>query len=212
MEHWKNQTLENLVEEYEGIVYRERWKWVVGYEGLYKISSFGRVKSAKRLTAHYAGGFLQKQNKILKQGLDKDGYPQVLLCKNGIAVSKKAHKLVGLHFILNPNNKPTINHRFGIKTDNRAHQLEWYTISEQTSHSYRVLGRKLSPNTYKPGKDNAKSKNVNQYDMEDNFIKSFFGTREAARLTGGSRQGIGAACRGRYLTSGGFKWKYDENI
>lgn len=212
MEHWKNLSLKNLTERVDGIVYTERWKWVLGYGGLYKISSFGRVKSVKRLTTHYAGGFLKKKEMILSQGLDGRGYPQVGLCKDGVRCTKKVHQMVAIAFIKNLGNKPTVNHRRGVKTDNRFHQLEWATIAEQTKHSYDVLKRGLSPTCYKQGRENKKAKQVIQYTLDGEYVATYWGTHEASRITGIYAKSIGSACRGTYLTAGGFKWKYNETL
>ncbi len=209
MQHWKNLSLDSLKEEIEGIIYVEKWKPIPNYEGCYDISSFGRIKSKKRLVKHYRGGVLQKSERILKQNLDTDGYPQVLLCKEGISKSVKIHQLVAKVFIKNPENKTTVNHKWGIKTHNMVHQLEWFTVAEQTKHSYEVLKRKLSPKTFTPGKGNPFSKRVSQYDLNDNYIASFNGTREAERMTGFDRQGIARSCRSAGKPYKNYKWKYE---
>jgi len=95
---------------------------VKGYEGLYSVTSLGRVWSHRR--------------KIwLKQGIDGGGYPNVDLSVNGKSKTYKVHILVGKTFIPNPDNKPQINHKNGDKTDCRATNLEWVTARENIQHS-----------------------------------------------------------------------------
>lgn len=202
MEHYKNLSLNDI----EG----EKWLPVKGYEGLYEISSFGRVKSSNKKL----GKRKRKYPIILKQHFDRYGYLQVLLSREGVSRSTKIHRLVATAFIPNPLNKPTVNHKWGIKIDNRVSELEWFTVAEQTKHSYAVLKRKCSPSSFKKGKDNKKSKIVYQYDLEGNFINKFYSVREAERETGIHRCSIMCVCKkiGFYKTAGKYKWEYEENI
>ena len=101
----------------------EKFKQIKGYEN-YLISNEGRV-------------FNYKYNRFLKPSNNSTGgYFYVTLCKNGVSKHHKIHRLVANAFIPNPENKPTVNHIDGIKTNNLVENLEWCTHSENSQHSY----------------------------------------------------------------------------
>lgn len=107
----------------------EVWKDVIGYDGSYQISNLGRVKSLKH-----------KKYFILKE-CDVRGYRRVLLYKNNITQKFPIHRLVALHFLPNPENKPTVNHKDGIKHNNFVDNLEWATFQENERHSFDTLNK-----------------------------------------------------------------------
>ena len=100
---------------------REQWKNVVGYEGLYEVSSVGRVRNKKT-----------KRN--LKPDKDKNGYLRICLYKEGIAKKYFVHRLVAKAFVPNPENKPQIDHINTIKTDNYYKNLRWATPIENSNN------------------------------------------------------------------------------
>ena len=137
-----------------------------------------------------------------------NGYVYVRLVKDGKKFSKRLHRLVAEAFIPNPENKPQVNHKNGIKTDNRVENLEFCTASENNLHAFRVLHKKyVSPNLGKFGKDNYCSKIILQI-KNNKIIKEFFGFHEAQRETKIFQGNICKCCRGERKTAGGYQWKY----
>lgn len=100
----------------------ETWRPVIGYEGLYDVSSDGRIRNAKtkRELAH---GFV-------------NGYKRVNLWKNNSYKTRRIHRIVAEAFIENPYGKRTVNHKDGNKTNNSVENLEWATHSENNKHAY----------------------------------------------------------------------------
>lgn len=120
----------------------EIWKDIEGYEGLYQVSNFGKVK---RLKGKYV-----KEERPLKSAIDRYGYPFYSLSKKKVLKSKTTHRLVAKAFIPNPLNKPAVNHINGIKTDNNVKNLEWCTNKENTQHSIKIgLQNKKGTNHHK---------------------------------------------------------------
>jgi HNH endonuclease/NUMOD4 motif-containing protein len=92
------------------------------------------------------------KRKILKQHLDTYGYPYVFLVVDGKRYKRSVHRLVSIAFIPNLENKPQVNHKNGIRNDNRLENLEWVTSQENCIHSYKVNGRKPSITQIEHGK------------------------------------------------------------
>ena len=112
----------------------ENWKPIKGYEGLYEISSLGRLKRILKYRK-----FRNYQEKILKPSKDKDGYFRTTLtAKNKVRKNVIIHRVVALNFIINHKNKPCVNHKNGIKSDNNLHNLEWCTVKENNVHAIRL--------------------------------------------------------------------------
>lgn len=118
------------------------WKDIVGYEGLYQISDTGIAKSCARLIITKKGWGKPVPEKIKNHYKSTTGYWFVDLYKNNVSNKHAVHRLLGIAFIPNPDNKPQINHKNGNRLDFSLPNLEWCTASENIKHCYAELGRK----------------------------------------------------------------------
>lgn len=124
------------------------WKYIPGYEGYYEVSNKGLVRSVERIVKGRFGGVAVRRGVLLRPGKSKTGYMRCLLVKDNVRKNIGVHRLVALAFIPNPDNKKTVNHINGIKTDNRVENLEWCTVAENNRHA-----RRLGLNIAKSGKE-----------------------------------------------------------
>lgn len=177
----------------------EIWKDIEGYEGLYQISNYGRVLSVKR-------------NIYLKGAINNCGYIKCYLNINNKQKTFLLHRLVGIAFIQNPENKSQINHINGDKTDNSVINLEWNTASENMSHSFKVLKRvhnRAMLGRY--GINNHNSIKVDQYSKDDIFIKTWDCIMDIERVLNIYNTHISSCLTGKRKTTGGYIWKYHTN-
>jgi hypothetical protein len=119
----------------------EEWKEIVGYEGYYEVSNMGQIRSMDRVVATTNKGgdctkFLKGQ--IIKQCLNSNqNYWTVCLGKEGKLKTHRVNRLVGLAFILNPDNKPYVDHINRDKLDNKVSNLRWSTEAENNLNMRR---------------------------------------------------------------------------
>jgi hypothetical protein len=149
----------------------ELWSDIEGYEGHYQVSNLGRVRSLDRgmyvrQDRYNQPRWTNRKGRILKPGIDGKGYPMVRLCSFGTVKQIMVHRLVALHFVPNPENKPVVNHIDFDPMNSRADNLEWCSIRENNLHS---IHRKPS------------------------IIKSFFNEQDRATLNELFDAGIGVS-------------------
>jgi hypothetical protein len=196
IDYYKNLSLGDLENEI--------WKDIIGYEGFYKTSNLGRIKSLPKQR-----GFSNEIKSIIrKQNHDKVGYLVCGICKEGIEKKFKVHRLIAIHFIDNPDNKTDVNHINGIKDDNRIVNLEWVSKLENQIHSWEKLNR-VSSHKGKFGKNNHLSKKVNQYTLNGELIKKWDSMADVERELKISHSHISKVCIGTYKQYMGFKWKFE---
>lgn len=185
----------------------ENWRDIAGYEGLYQVSSWGRVRSLDRMVIAAYGSMKLQKGRLLKLGFDKDGYQQVNLWKNGKKKTHTVHRLVAQAFIPNPQNFKEVNHRDEDKTNNRVENLEWCT--SVYNHNYGTRNERISKAL--KGKPNiASSKRVAQIDAKTNEVKKIWSSTQECQRNGFDSGHISACCRGERKTHKSFKWRYVE--
>ena len=117
----------------------EIWKDIVGWEGLYEVSNLGNIRSADRVIAgpNPCGRRIKGR---LRKTLIARGYVSINLLdkKTGRSTRNSVHRFMAEAFIPNPENKPEVNHKNGIKHDNRLENLEWVTRSENSLHAWET--------------------------------------------------------------------------
>lgn len=177
----------------------EQWKDIIGYNGTYQVSNFGRVRKL-----HIVGSNIN--SRILKQSKSSTGYLHVQLYKNGNSCTKMIHILVATSFLLNPDNKPQVNHKDGNKLNNSVKNLEWVTKSENIKHAYK-LGLLRSPMLGRRG-SSPQAKEIYQCDEKGNIIQKWDSIAEASRALNCQRSCILRCLSGSRKTFRKYIWKY----
>ena len=160
-------------------------KDIVGYEGLYAVTSCGKVWSYKR-------------QRFLKPYEECGGYLKVSLSKDGVIKRFKVHRLVAETYIPNPEEKTQVNHLDENKQNNTINNLTWVTPSENINYGTRSIRAKentLNSNGLKP-----------VYCIE--LDRTFGSIAAAARFLEVSPQTISNCVRGLTQTAKGYHWSY----
>ena len=157
-------------------------KDVIGYEGIYAVTSCGKVWSYKRKI-------------FLSQRYDKDGYPRVDLCHNNKHKTVFVHRLIAEAYIPNPDNLPQVNHKDECRTNNSVNNLEWCSAAYNVNYGTRTERASKS-----------KSKPVYCIELEQTYPSQI----EAARILNLNQSAIGKCCRGQQKTHGGFHFEYAQ--
>lgn len=183
----------NVIEDLPG----EEWKDMVNYEGRYKVSSHGRVKS---INLPYVG------ESLIKQKLNKKGSPTVCIMNELKKGYYTVSNLMARAFIANPQNYKMVVHLNGIKTDNRLENLKWVHNREAQN-----LAISLGLKTSVVGEENPCSIEVDQYSADGvTFIKRWGCINDIERELKIWHNNVSKVCKGKRATAGGYSWKYVE--
>lgn len=155
----------------------EEWRDVPNFEG-YQVSNLGKIRGIDRLKQGRSGLRLTRGQEM-KQMLNKKGYPEVRLRKNGTH-TRLVHKLVASAFLVKSGGCTQINHINGVKTDNSVLNLEWVTQSENQKHAYK-LGLQPSRAGESNNKATITDKDVTKLKLLYNSGKT---TKEVSEFTG----------------------------
>lgn len=140
---------------------------------------------------------------------NKNGYQYIKLGSKWIC----RHRLVAELFAPNPENKPCVNHIDSNKHNNYYKNLEWVTHKENTQHAMNKGRINTNPQNFeKMHIKNCEitSKQIDQFDKQGNFIKTWPSLQEIERQTGMFATNISQTCRGKYKTHYGYIWRYHK--
>lgn len=201
----------------------EIWRDIPHYEGLYEVSSLGRIRNKQgRLITLYPSRYHISPNGTT--------YYSVHLHINGKSRSEWVHRLVGLAFIPNPNNYKYINHKDEDKGNNEVSNLEWCTCKYNNNYGSAKEWRLQTcreRGVYKKTSERMKGDNnpAHTHRESNNFVKDpgrkpvrcvetgvvYESAVKASELTGIRRTSISQVCGGktRLKTAGGFHWEFE---
>ena len=170
---------------------------IKGYEGRYTVTDDGRVFSL--MNSSFKRRTIEK-----KQGIDKDGYPYVMLYKDGKRKHMTVHRLVASAFLENDDDLPQVNHKDGNKQNNTVENLEWCTASHNVQHSYDIGLNVPHQSPWKNCKsgDHPKAKKVKA--EKEGEVLTFSSSIDACIYLGVSKSGVAQAINRNHKCKG---WK-----
>lgn len=150
-----------------------------------------------------------KTNRLLSLRTYNGGYVRATLCLGKHAKGKTVlvHRIVAQAFLPNPQNKPTVNHIDGDKTNNNVSNLEWATVSENQLHRFHVLHKYYSDELMADLTERSAAKRRRPIRCVETGAE-YRSIRDAAEKSGVDYGNIGNCARGKYKQAGGFTWEF----
>ena len=163
------------------------------------------MKEYKNYLVYEDGRIYSKRfKKFLTPKKNWDGYHRIQIWENNKCQMIAWHRVIAEAFIPNPENKPFVNHKNGIKTDNRVENLEWVTQKENIRHAWNTGLAKRQKNNPKT------SKQIDCYDLFMRFIKTYPSTMEIERTLGIPHNYVSKSCKTGGYYGGDYYFRYHE--
>lgn len=156
----------------------EIWKPVVGYEGLYEVSNYGRIRSIDRVVFQQGRNQIYR-GRIMATFINNSGYEAIRLSKGNKKKWMLIHRIVAEAFLPNPNSLPYVNHKDETKTNNSVDNLEWCSLEYNVNYGTSTRRRSIKM-----------GKRIYAYSLKGEFLATYFSIREAERVTGVKKQNI----------------------
>lgn len=171
----------------------EEWRDVIGYEGLYQVSNFGRVRSLNYRK--------RKEHRLLKPVYSKsNGYYDVVLSKNQKHKHHRVHKLVAMAFVSGYKEGLFVNHKDENKLNNHAENLEW--ITQSANNAYGTARERQADSIHL-----LLSKPVEKVDEKGKVVESYKSLSAAARAHVLNTSRITTYCK-----KGIYGWRYKGDL
>jgi len=188
------------------IIPDERWLPVVGYEGYYEVSDFGRVRRLDRYTTDCGKGGASRtrfiRGGLVSPNLNENGYRHLQLYRDGHKTRVKLHRIIAQAWIPNPDNLPQVNHKDENPNNNHISNLEWCTAKYNSNYGTRKQRlSKILQNSLVRGKP------VALIDNKGNIIRTFISASEASRELNIDSSYVAKICRGQNKGTQ-YKFKY----
>lgn len=170
----------------------ELWRDIRGYEGLYQVSNYGRVRSLDHYVKNRMG-YRKIEGKVLAHNILKSGHHYINLSKNSVVEPKPIHVLVAIAFIPNPNGYEIVHHIDHNPSNNKVENLMW-----MSKEGHNALHN---------------SKKVDQIDkVTGEVLHQWDSLADVERELGYKNQNISACCMGKIKSYKGCIWKYASSI
>lgn len=194
----------------------EIWKDIRGYEGIYQVSTRGRVKALPRTVTDSLGRTTKRNARILSTPPSvQTGYPSINLTKDGVTKTHSVHRLVAEAFIPNPSGLPCVNHKDESRDNNNVENLEWctylYNNNYGTAPERRDKSIKKYFETHEVHSHEMPGRCICQYTVKGELVREFVSINDAEReLKVGQSSGISACCSHKLKTAYGFVWRFKD--